>query len=94
MPNFSFALAKVFQVVVLPEPGGPIKNTQWRISKSSESCTIFKIKLEFGVSLSSSVADLIDSSKWISTFLGITIFGNKSLSNPSKIPKSTAAIFG
>jgi len=43
LPTRSFALAKIFQVQLFPAPGGPITNTQCRISNNSHSYTTFRM---------------------------------------------------
>lgn len=44
IPLLSFDFAKTYHVVVLPDPGGPIKNTQCLISNNSLSYIIFNVK--------------------------------------------------
>ena len=80
-----YALASIFHVDDLPDPGGPITNTQCLISNSSLNYTTFNIKSGSGQSLFSSQQAVIISSNFISLFLGTSTPGNRSPNNPVKI---------
>lgn len=94
LPSLSLALASCYQVEDLPDPGGPMMNTQCLIANNSCNYTTLRMNSSSGYNPDSTHTFLMMSSNLKSLFLSTSMPGNKSPSNPKKMSMSSNTILG
>ena len=88
------AADSIFQHCDLPEPGGPMTKTQWRMANNSSSCTTFNMKSGSGFRPAEMTTPDTADSSCSSTLRGGFTLGNKSFNRPKNTTSSCCTIFG